>query len=113
MKKTVIYALVICALFVSLASAKSLALKVSNEKIDAYIAQHPDLPDFDKSCLMNGDFEVGIRAETLRLMLGDPKKITRIKQPWADQEEWFYKIDGKLFFTIEKGGVVGIEERKK
>jgi hypothetical protein len=113
MKKSVICALVICALCVSLAPAKSLAIKVSNEKIDAYIAQNPDLPDFDKTCLMNGDFEVGIKTETLRLMLGEPKKITRIRQPWGDQEEWFYKFDGKLYFTIEKGGVVGIEERKK
>jgi len=112
-KKTVVFALVICALCVSLASAKSLSLKVSNEKIDAYIAKNPDLPDFDKSCLMNGDFEVGIKAETLKLMLGEPKKVMKIKQPWGEQEEWFYKLDGKLYFTIEKGGVVGIEERKK
>ena len=112
MKKTIIFVLVICAL-VSLASAKSLSIKISNEKIDAYIAKNPDLPDFDKSCLMNGDFEVGIRAETLKLMLGDPKKVTRIRQPWGEQEEWFYKFDGNLYFTIEKGGVVGIEERKR
>ncbi|MDR0303995.1 MAG: hypothetical protein LBH98_04375 [Chitinispirillales bacterium] len=112
MKRLAVYVFIICAMCISFASAKNMSLKVSNAKIDEYIAQNPDLPDFDKSCLMSGEFKVGIQTGTLKLMLGEPKKITKIKQAWAEQEEWFYKENGKLYFTIENGGVVGIEERK-
>lgn len=111
MKKLAIITLVMCTVFFSFAAAKNMSLKISNAEIDKYIAQNPDLPDFDKSCLISGEFNIGIQAKTLKFMLGEPKKITKIKQPWAEQEEWFYKVDGKLYFTIENGGVVGIEER--
>jgi hypothetical protein len=112
MKKSAVLALAVCAMFFSFASAKNMSIKISNAKIDEFISQNPDLPDFDKSCLLSGDYKVGIKVETLKLMLGEPKKIIKIKQAWAYQEEWFYKVDGKLYFTIENGGVVGIQERK-
>lgn len=112
MKKLAVIAIMVCSLFVSFAAAKSMSLKLSNAEIDNYIAQNPDLPDFDKSALLSGDFQVGILATTLKFMLGEPKKVTTIKQPWATQEEWLYKVNkSNLYFTIEKGGVVGIEER--
>lgn len=112
MKKLVLIAIMVCSLFMSFATAKTMSLKVSNTEIDKFIEENPDLPDFDKSCLMSGEFKVGIQARTLKLMLGEPKKVSKIKQPWAEQEEWFFKTNGsKLYFTIENGGVVGIEER--
>ncbi|MCL1947212.1 MAG: hypothetical protein FWF51_08720 [Chitinivibrionia bacterium] len=112
MKKTVLVVFAICALCFSFATAKNMSIKLTNAQVDEYIAKNPDLPDYDKSCLLTGDYKVGIKAETLKLMLGNPKKIVRIKQPWAEQEEWFYKVNkSKLYFTIEKDGVVGIEER--
>ena len=112
MKKTVLVVFAVCALCFSFASAKNMSIKLTNAQVDEYIAQNPDLPDVDKTCLLTGDYKVGIKAETLRLMLGAPKKVVRIKQPWAQQEEWFYKVEkSKLYFTIENNGVVGIEER--
>jgi len=113
MKNLAIFTLAICAMFFTLTEAKDLSIKIPAAKIDEFIAQNPNLPDFDKSCLMNGEFKVGIQAITLKFMFGEPRKVTRIKQPWAMQEEWFYKLDGNLYFTIENDGVVGIEERKR
>ena len=52
-------------------------------------------------------------GETVKFMLGEPKKIELIQQPWAQQEKWFYKADGKTkSFYIESKGVVAIEEDK-
>lgn len=114
MKKLIFLALVFCALFASSASAVTLAINIPAAKIDEFIRQNPDLPDFDKSSLMNGSFQIGIRAETLRFMFGEPRKITRVRQPWAMQEEWYYRINkDHLYFTVENGGVVGIETRKR
>jgi hypothetical protein len=114
MKKLLVLSLIICAFCVPVFSqTKSMSLKVPASKIEDFLKANPDLPDFDKSCLMSAEFKVGIRTETLKLMYGEPKSIKRIKQPWAEQEEWFYKVGkDKLYFTIENGGVVGIEERK-
>jgi hypothetical protein len=96
----------------SLVSARTLALRIPSAKIDEFITQNPDLPDFDKNCLLTGEFQVGIRAETLKFMFGEPRSMKTVRQPWAVQEEWFYRIDrNRLYFTIENGGVVGIEER--
>ena len=113
MKRLSLLAFIICAILISFATAKNMSLKLSGTAIDEYIAQNPDLPDFDKACLMSGEYRVGIQAGTLKLLLGEPRKVSRIKQPWGEQEEWFYKVDGNMYFIIENGGVVGIEERKR
>jgi hypothetical protein len=111
MKRLAFVALALSATFFSFATAKNMSIKIPPAKIDEYIAQNPDLPDYDISCLRSGEFKVGIQIGTLKLMFGEPKKITKTKQPWADQEIWFYNTYGKLYFTIENGGVVGIEEK--
>ena len=114
MKRLVIVALMICAVTASFVTAKTMSINIPNAKIDEFIAQNPDLPDFDKSCLMSGEFRVGIRQETLKLMFGEPRRVTVVRQPWAVQEEWYYRINkDHLYFTVENGGVVGIETRKR
>jgi hypothetical protein len=85
-------------------------IKPSQDEIDAYVQAHPDLPEVDKACIYDGRFEIGMRAETVRFLLGEPKKLEIIQQPWAQQEKWTYKSGNFKVFYMEDGGVVGIEE---
>jgi hypothetical protein len=85
-------------------------IKPDQALIDTYIQAHPDLPELDKSCIYDGRFEIGIKQETLRFLLGEPKKIETVHQPWAIQEKWIYKRGGLKIFIIEDKHVVGILE---
>jgi hypothetical protein len=86
-------------------------IKPSPEEIDAYIQSHPDLPQWDKQCILDGRFEMGIKQETLHFLLGEPDKLEIIQQPWATQEKWVYKRGGEKIFFIEDKHVVGILEK--
>lgn len=85
-------------------------IKPTQIEIDAYVKEHPDLPELDKACIYDGRFEVGMRAETVRFLLDEPKEKEIIQQPWAQQEKWTYKQGGEKIFYMEDNGVVGIEE---
>jgi len=88
-------------------------IKPNQAQIDAYIQANPDLPEYDKSCIYDGRFEIGIKMETLKFLLGEPQKIEIVKQPWATQEKWIYKRSGQKIFIIEDKHVVGILEKEK
>jgi hypothetical protein len=49
----------------------------------------------------------------VRFLLGEPKTIEQIRQPWAQQEHWMYKKGKKRLFYIEDKHVVGIDEFDK
>ncbi len=85
-------------------------IKPTQTEIDAYIKEHPDLPELDKACIYDGRFEVGMRASTVLFLLGEPKEKQIVQQPWAQQEKWIYKQGGEKIFYMEDDGVVGIEE---
>jgi len=87
-------------------------IKPDQASIDAYIQAHPDLPEYDKSCIYDGRFEIGIKQETLFFLLGEPTIKENVQQPWAQQEKWTYKKQGKKIFIIEDKHVVGILEEK-
>ncbi len=101
------------AVIVSLAFAGCMGkdfIKPDQDEIDSYVQAHPDLPEVDKACIYDGRFEIGMRAETVRFLLGEPKKLEIVQQPWAQQEKWIYKSGNFKVFYMEDGGVVGIEE---
>jgi len=85
-------------------------IKPTQDKIDQYVADHPDLPVTDKECIQDGRFEIGILQETLVFLLGEPMTKETVKQPWATQEKWTYKRRGQKIFVIEDKHVVGILE---
>jgi hypothetical protein len=85
-------------------------IKPSQNEIDAYVKENPDLPELDKACIYDGRFEVGMRKNTVKFLLGEPKEVEVIEQPWAEQEKWTYKVGGQKIFYMEDDGVVGIEE---
>ncbi len=87
-------------------------VKPSIAEIDAYIQANPDLPEYDKACIYDGRFEVGIRQATLEFLLGKPNKLDIVQQPWAVQERWIYKRRGQKVFVIEDKHVVGILEEE-
>lgn len=87
-------------------------IKPSQEQIDAYIQEHPDLPEIDKSCIYDGRFEIGIKQETLYFLLGEPYQQEKVQQPWALQEKWIYKKRNQKIFILEDKHVVGILERE-
>jgi hypothetical protein len=85
-------------------------IKPTQTQIDSYIQSHPDLPELDKACIYDGRFEIGMKMETVRFLLGEPKANETVQQPWAQQEKWTYKKGNFKVFYMEDGGVVGIEE---
>jgi len=87
-------------------------VKPSIAEIDAYIQTNPDLPEYDKACIYDGRFEVGIRQATLEFLLGKPARVDVVQQPWAVQERWIYKRRGQKVFVIEEKHVVGILEEE-
>lgn len=86
-------------------------VKPSIMQIDEYIKAHPDLPEYDKQCIYDGRFEIGIKQSTLEFLLGPPRKKEVVQQPWATQERWTYKRRGQKIFIIEDVHVVGILEK--
>lgn len=85
-------------------------IKPTQDQVDAYVKENPNLPEVDKQCIYDGRFEVGMRQETVFFLLGEPKEVEIIQQPWAKQEKWTYKQGDKKIFYMEDKGVVGIEE---
>ncbi|MDR0330331.1 MAG: hypothetical protein LBH93_01290 [Chitinispirillales bacterium] len=85
-------------------------LRPKQAEIDAYLQAHPDLPPTDQSCIADGRFEIGMLAATVSFLLGEPKIVEHVKQPWAQQEHWKYKKGKTRLFVIEDKHVVGIDE---
>ncbi len=85
-------------------------IRPSADKIDVYLQNHPDIPQLDKRCILEGTFSVGMKQETVKFLLGEPKEIEIIHQPWATQKKWKYTDIVKKSFIIEDKHVVGIIE---
>ena len=100
----------IAVTFISGGCAPKQVIKPTIQKIDEYIRGTPDLPELDKSCIYDGRFEVGLLMETVKFLLGEPKKVEIVHQPWAVQENWIYTRGGRKVFIIEDKHVVGILE---
>jgi hypothetical protein len=109
MKKLILALITATAFATLIGCAGTNYIEATPQEIDQFLAMG-NVPDFDKACLLDGEYKVGMRANTLKFMMGDPKSIEVVKQPWATQEVWFYKNNGKKWFTIEDDGVVGIEQ---
>jgi hypothetical protein len=105
--------LVVACSFVFVGCFDKNFIKPTQAQIDAYVQANPDLPEYDKSCIYDGRFEIGIKQETLKFLLGEPGKIDVVKQPWAVQEKWIYNRRGEKIFVIEDKHVVGILEKEK
>ncbi|MDR0307175.1 MAG: hypothetical protein LBI42_10105 [Chitinispirillales bacterium] len=88
-------------------------IRPKQSDIDAYLQANPDLPPVDQSCIADGRFEIGMLAETLRFLMGEPKVIEQIRQPWAQQQHWKYPKGKTRVFIIEDKHVVGIDEVAK
>ena len=110
MIKKIILAVSLFSLIFTIGCGGSNFVKPTTDQLDQYVKAHPNLSELDKSCLYDGRFEVGMGQETVRFLLGEPKEIEVIQQPWARQEKWYYKQGGKKAFYMEDNGVVGIEE---
>jgi hypothetical protein len=105
---------IVTALFCGLMCAcvfqcsKPLLLKPSQESVDTFQQEHPDLPALDKKCISAGRFEIGILQSTLLFLMGKPDAVATVKREWAVQEHWIYKRGGRKTFIIEEQHVVGI-----
>jgi outer membrane protein assembly factor BamE (lipoprotein component of BamABCDE complex) len=86
-------------------------IKPTQDQIDQYVQQHPDLPELDKACIYDGRFEVGMQAASVAFLLGEPRLVETVQQPWAKQQKWTYKRGNFKVFYMEDNGVVAIEER--
>ncbi|MDR3013771.1 MAG: hypothetical protein LBU70_11310 [Chitinispirillales bacterium] len=111
LRKIGIAAALLTAVVVFSGCGPSQIMRPPQDQIDAFLADNPELPERDKKCINEAFLEIGIRAETLRFMLGEPHSIEKVKQPWAHQELWRYRLGKTRVFIIEDGHVAGIEER--
>jgi hypothetical protein len=105
--------LLLIALACCLCGGEKQFVRKSPDQIDKYLIAHPDLPATDKECLESGRFQIGVRQETVRFLLGDPAAKDTVRQSWAVQERWTYKSDGQKVFIFEDQRVVGILDNKK
>lgn len=101
--------LLLCAVLFAGCTSRDF-IRPSQAEMDTYIQANPDLPELDKSCIYDGRFEIGMLQETVRFMLGEPKLVESVKQPWALQEHWTYKKGNSKVFIMEDKHVVGIIE---
>jgi len=101
--------LLVSAIVFSGCASKEL-IRPKQSDIDAYMQANPDLPPVDQSCIADGRFEIGMLASTVRFLLGEPKEIIPVKQPWAKQEHWKYPRGKTRVFIMEDKHVVGIDE---
>jgi hypothetical protein len=104
--------LLLAAFFCCVSCGGTPFIKKSQDEIDKYLQENPDLPVTDKTCLEEGRFEIGILKETLIFLLGEPGQKIIVKQKWATQEEWIYRSGGKKTFIIEDNHVVGILDNR-
>jgi hypothetical protein len=111
MKYKAVKFLIVAGLLLAGCAGSKDFIKPTQEEIDAYVQEHPDLPELDKSCIYDGRFEIGIKQETLYFLLGEPVKQEKVQQPWALQEKWTYKKRNQKIFIIEDKHVVGILEK--
>ena len=103
----------LCSILFFAGCYNSTMIRPTLKQTDSYVETHPDLSQLDRDCIEDGRFEVGMSAETVRFLLGEPKEIEIVQQPWAKQEKWTYhKGGGSKVFYMEDKGVVAIEEAK-
>lgn len=107
MKMRLLLCTIIACLFLVGCPKEGTTSKRTRQEIDTFIAQNK-LSDTDKANLLNGEYTIGMSAKAVRFMLGEPDELKQIKQPWATQEEWFYKKGQKKRFIIENSGVVDL-----
>ena len=110
-KNNVLAAVIICA--VGLGCTQQELIKPKPEQIDQYIQMHPELSEYEKTCIYNGRPDIGIKDSTLFFLVGQPDAIEKLYNAKlrTHQEVWIYKSGWK--FTIEDRGVAGIEEFKR
>lgn len=109
LKRVSLAALIVAAVVFAGCESKEL-LRPKQAEIDAYLQAHPDLPAVDQSCIADGRFEIGMLAETVRFLLGEPKVTSQEKVAWGNQEHWKYRKGKTRIFIIEDKHVVGIDE---
>jgi hypothetical protein len=105
-------AVLAAAVLIAGCAGKKDLIRPKQSDIDAFLLANPDLPAVDQSCIEDGRFEIGMLASTVRFMLGEPKIIEQVNQPWAKQEHWRYGKGKVRLFVIEDRHVVGIDEFK-
>jgi hypothetical protein len=72
---------------------------------------NPNLPELDKECLFNGCYRMGMKHETVNVMLGLPKKCDTVFNLQNKEFKWTYLIDSvQIIFTISDNLVSLIEE---
>ncbi len=108
MRLSLLFVVIVISMMLTSCGPGTIKSRTASE-VDDYIAQTSNIPDFDRQCLYDNEYKFGMQAETLRFMLGEPKEVRHVTQPWGDQEIWYYKKGGDKHFTIENGGVTGIE----
>ncbi len=111
MLKNIVYIILIAVIFLNTAGCCYKKMIIPKQPaIEAYIKDYPDLPELDKACIYESRFEVGMRAATVRFLLGEPDELSILTGPWGNQERWVYRQCGERIFYMEGAIVVGMEE---
>jgi len=110
LKKVSLAALLAAAVVFAGCGGSTELIRPKQSEIDAFLQANPDLPATDQSCIADGRFEIGMLASTVRFLMGEPKTVEYVKQPWASQEHWRYPRGKVRLFVIEDKHVVGIDE---
>ena len=110
-KSNFLSALLLCC-SIGIGCATKDLIKPKADQIDQYIQMHPELSEYEKTCIYNGRPDIGIKDSTLVFLIGEPDAVEKVVNTKlrTKQEIWSYKSGWR--FTIEDRGVANIEEFK-
>ncbi|MGM0443100.1 MAG: hypothetical protein ACQEQV_02840 [Fibrobacterota bacterium] len=108
MKQIAGISLLFLLLFACAGGGKTLPTKT---EADTFMAQNT-VSGIDSSCLIEGEYRIGMSRHVLEFMYGEPSEISTVREPWGTQTHLLYtKGDDKLFI-IEDEVVVGIRQEE-
>lgn len=68
----------------------------AEQRRDAYLASHPDLPPKTRSAIALGRVLVGMSADEVIAVLGEPDSKVDAHAPWIEREQWIYRSAGGM-----------------
>lgn len=111
--KIIIGATALATLALTGCAGSSAIMQQPQEVLDAFLAENPDLPALDKRAINERRITLGVQANTVLFLMGEPHTRETVVQPWATQERWTYRRGQLRIFIVEDHHIVGIDEQDR
>lgn len=68
----------------------------AQQRREAYLETHPELPAKTSSAIAEGRVLVGMTASEVIAVLGEPERKVDAHAPWIEREQWIYRSEEGL-----------------